>query len=102
MRREPPQNVKIENIRARNAMEEAINAWPDRWVLCWNGESTGDSGFDCACCISWYDIQGCGCICHERIGQLDSLMNAVLGGIYRESKCWWRREDVDHREDLSG
>ncbi len=92
MRVEIDKEAKIANIRARFAMEEALHAWKDRWILCWDGESPKDSGFDCACCISWYDINTCECICHGRIRELDSLISGILNGIEREKKCWWNTQ----------
>lgn len=43
-----------------------------RWLFCWEGGP--GSNFDCACCLAYETIPGCGCICHERVESLVRLM----------------------------
>jgi len=42
-----------------------------RWILCYNGEYSESSlNFDCACCLTKGELEGCGCHCHSRIGEI--------------------------------
>jgi len=54
-----------------------------RYVLCWNGDSTGGGwgSYDCACCITYVgddDFGGCGCVCHARIESMANSRDMLM------------------------
>ena len=54
-------------------------------------------GDDCGCVISWSDFtdeHNCGCICHERMRELDGLMYAVLEGIRMHQDSWFKDRKI--------
>jgi hypothetical protein len=52
-----------------------------RWLFCYENTYPINLGWDCACCLMDRPIEGCGCICHERIKSLAKfLMDNLLGG----------------------
>ena len=98
MKHEPSKEIKATLGITRQALAEAIDNCSFRWLLCLNNENL-DNGFDCACCITWEtQIQGCQCICHERIRELDKLLGAVMSGIHEHQTSWWHDRDVNETQ----
>ena len=59
---------------------ERILQKSNRYLFCWNGESSDDS-YDCACCITYLDdkmLCDCACTCHERIDAMARISSVVL------------------------
>lgn len=75
--REPDAETKAAMVIAELALERAVHGWGARWALCYNGQGDFDSQ-DCACCLTWEDISGCDCECHQRIKELRALFKCAL------------------------
>ncbi|OGM09233.1 hypothetical protein A2Z67_04820 [Candidatus Woesebacteria bacterium RBG_13_36_22] len=52
-----------------------------RWIFCYDGQMGEDSlSFDCACCLTADESEGCGCHCHSRIGEIVDFFWEELAG----------------------
>lgn len=82
---------KASIILARLALDVALDNCSFRWLFCWDGE-TKETCFDCACCLTWDKIKGCGCRCHDRLRELDGLFTSAFVGMQQHNKsCYWDR-----------
>jgi len=81
----------------RQALITAIDSLEWRWLLCWDGEDSRQA-FDCACCLTWEKHQGCQCICHKRIKDLDRTLYASLRTIQAHQNSWWRDRGIDGKK----
>jgi hypothetical protein len=63
-------------------LEQLLHGMKCRYVLCWNGDSTGGGWgpYDCACCITYAGDEptGCGCVCHDRIEAMASSRDMLM------------------------
>lgn len=79
------ENMKMITNMARRALKLAVDNCGYRHLFCFDVKYALDNnylhGYDCACCISYEDGDTCGCICHERIRELDRVFYAVLRGM---------------------
>jgi hypothetical protein len=47
---------------------DKVGGQTHRWAFCFDFGNTAVN--DCACCLNSEEIEGCGCICHNRISQI--------------------------------
>jgi hypothetical protein len=99
--REPDVETKAAMMIAELALERALHEWEARWVLCYSGEGDFDSQ-DCACCLTWEDINGCGCECHARIRELKGLFSCALGFYDDIMRSWMVGRHVTGKKNEGG
>lgn len=101
--REPTDEQKVIMGMARQALKIAVTEASFRHIFCWDGEAA-DSGYDCAACIGWMDCSedGCKCVCHNRISELDRLFLAALLAMHEKQNSWWWDRDVDGKKKEEG
>ena|SRR5271154_7065651 len=72
----------MSRYRTREALtlERILQGCRHKYLFCWNGES-GDTAYDCACCITYLtdeQLCSCGCPCHERIDAMAQIPSMTL------------------------
>ena len=100
MSREPSMEEKAIIIMADQALEIALSECSFRWLFCWQDNDPEDTCWDCACCLTWdEDLRHkCGCICHKRIRELQSLFRAAFRSKEKHNKSWFWDRGIDGKQ----